>query len=84
MQSPDELLAFHSASRDSILPKSGSFKNIDLCINYFVAQAVIWELDNRKLGGHSDGGFEQHACRLLTCQEKAHSWAQQVLTVPIS
>ena len=57
MESPEELLAFHAASRDNILPKSGSFKNIDLSINYFIAQAVIRELDNRKLGGHSDGGF---------------------------
>lgn len=55
MQSPEELLAFHSASKDSILPKSGVFKNIDLSINYYIPQAVIRELDNRKAAGHSDG-----------------------------
>ena len=60
MESPEELLAFHAASRDSILPKSGAFKNIDLSINYFVAQAVIRELDSRKSAGHADGGFQQH------------------------
>ena len=55
MESPEELLSFHSASKDSILPKSGAFKNIDLSISYFIAQAVIRELDSRKQAGHSDG-----------------------------
>ena len=55
MQSPEELLAFHSASKDSVLPKSGAFKNIDLSIDYYIPQAVIRELDNRKAAGHSDG-----------------------------
>ena len=69
MESPEELLAFHAASRDSILPKSGAFKNIDLSIHYFVAQAVIRELDNRKTAGHADGGFPQQICDMLTFRE---------------
>ena len=55
MQSPDELLAFHSASRDSILPRSGAFRSIDLDIKYYVPQAVIRELDYRKSEGNADG-----------------------------
>lgn len=55
MQSPEELLAFHSASIDSILPKSGAFKNIDLSITYYIPQAVIRELDNCKAAGQSAG-----------------------------
>ena len=55
MQSPEELLAFHSASKDSILPKSGAFKNIDLSITYYIPQAVIRELDNCKAAGQSAG-----------------------------
>ena len=70
MELPEELLAFHAASRDSILPKSGAFKNIDLTISYFVAQAVIRELDNRKMGGHSDGELQQHACKALAFLQK--------------
>ncbi len=70
MESPEELLAFHAASKDSILPKSGAFKNIELSVNYFVPQAVIRELDNRKQGGHSDGGFEKYTCTLLTISEQ--------------
>ena len=55
MQSPEELLAFHSASKDSILPRSGAFRSIDLDIKYYVPQAVIRELDHRKAEGNADG-----------------------------
>ena len=55
MQSPEELLAFHSASKDSILPRSGAFRSIDLDIKYYVPQAVIRELDYRKSEGNADG-----------------------------
>ena len=57
MQSPEELLAFHSASRDSILPRSGAFRSIDLDIKYYVPQAVIRELDYRKSEGNADGEY---------------------------
>ncbi len=68
MESPEDLLAFHAASKDSILPTSGAFKNIELSINYFVPQAVIRELDIRKQGGHSDGEFESCTWKLTTFQ----------------
>ena len=55
MQSSEELLAFHSASKDSILPRSGAFRSIDLDIKYYVPQAVIRELDYRKSEGNADG-----------------------------
>lgn len=55
MESPEDLLAFHAASKDNILPKAGACKNIDLSINYYVPMAVIRELDNRKVAGHADG-----------------------------
>ena len=55
MQLPEELLAFHAASKDSILPRSGAFRSIDLDIKYYVPQAVIRELDYRKSEGNADG-----------------------------
>ncbi|CAK0756273.1 hypothetical protein CVIRNUC_002441 [Coccomyxa viridis] len=54
MQLPEELLAFHAASKDSILPRSGAFRSIDLDIKYYVPQAVIRELDYRKSEGNAD------------------------------
>ena len=57
MQFPEELLAFHSAGKDSILPRSGAFRSIDLDIKYYVPQAVIRELDYRKSEGNADGEY---------------------------